>query len=259
MITAWRTFSVAVSAFALLIGCGSPTDTDSGATTTTETTETGFDTTGTEPTDTTERTTTNGARLINVAGARLDGRSDTSSWPRFSLHEDDSTRTECKPFFVNEDTSVPITVDVSLSNSAVFQLLSSGEDCSSNDGDCRGFTFPPVNGKSQQSCRVNVEASRPSSSQAQATVTFTFNALCPSTAGKPCDDPKVAPASPSPSKPVPVTWRKQVTLTAVVFPCRPEELEEGPDGQRICPTTDTTTTTSQTTTTTSPTTTPPTS
>ncbi|WP_033440605.1 hypothetical protein [Saccharothrix sp. NRRL B-16314] len=244
MVRGWRAFGTGVAALALLAGCGSSPDGGDGATTTTTTTDTGLGTLGTEPTDTTEPTEpTNGSGVITVAGARLDGRSDTSSWPRFPLYEGDSTRTGCKPFYVNDDTSVPVTVDVSLSDPAVFELLPGGTDCSSNNGDCRGFTFQPTQGSSAESCRVNVRASRPAGDQARAALTFTFEARCPSTAGKPCDDPRVAQASPTPDNPVVVTWRQTETLTAQVFRCRATDTVDGPGDQRVCPTTTTRTTT----------------
>jgi hypothetical protein len=240
MVGGWRAFGTGVAALVLLAGCGPSPDTGGGGTTTTDTR---LDTLGTEPTDTTEPTrTTDGFGVITVAGARLDGRSDTSSWPRFPLYEGDSTRTGCKPFYVKDGTSVPITVDVSLSNPAVFKFLPDGGDCSANDGECRGFTFQPTRGASAESCRVSVEASRPAGDQAQATLTFTFEASCPSTVGKPCDDPRVAQASPTKSKPVVVAWQQTETLTAPVFRCRATDTVDGPGDQRVCPTTTTTTT-----------------
>jgi hypothetical protein len=253
----WRAFGTGVAVLVLVAGCGSSPDTGGAGTTTTDTR---LDTLGTEPTDTTEPTrTTDGSGVISVAGARLDGRSDTSSWPRFPLYEGDSTRTGCKPFYVKDGTSVPITVDVSLSNPAVFKFLPGGENCSANDGECRGFTFQPTRGASAESCRVNVEASRPAGDQARATLTFTFEARCPSTTGKPCDDPRVAQASPTRGKPVVVTWQQTETLTTQVFRCRAIDTVDGPGDQRVCPTTTTTTAGTTTWTTTSRITTPATS
>ncbi|MBB5955892.1 hypothetical protein FHS29_002473 [Saccharothrix tamanrassetensis] len=243
MIPGWRAFSAASSALVLLVGCGSSADSGRGAasdTGTSATVDTRLDTIGPEPTDTAERTRGNGdPPVINVGGARLDGKSDTTAWPpKFELYEGQSKAALCKAFALGADASVPVTVDVSLSSSQFFKLLPGGENCNNtNQGDCRGFTFRPGD-RATQGCRVNIEASRPSGGRAQATVTFTFQSRCTSTAGKPCDDPKVAAAAPSSGNPVLVAWTPQVdAVTAEAIPCLLEE-REFVDGRWVCPSTE---------------------
>ncbi|WP_157621053.1 hypothetical protein [Saccharothrix sp. NRRL B-16348] len=258
--------TVAAGAIVLVVACGSQSGPNGGATTNTEVTRAELDTLGTEPPDTTEVTRTkDGSTAINVGGARLNGKTDHRNWPFvFALAEDEPKQTWCKVFEISADSSVPITVDVSLSGSRLLRLASDQVSCTYDVGDCRGFTFQP--GKKDQACRVEIEASRPASGRAQATVTFTFQSRCPSTSGKPCDDPRVAAESPEPGKPVLVTWTSQQDLvTVVALPCTSDETE-WPGTGRICravkttaPETDLSETTRTKTATTNRTTTPPTS
>ena len=242
MVPGWRALSAVSGALVLFAGCGSSSDSGGGTTSSTGvTTGTGLDTLGPEPTDTSERTQENGNRsAINVGGARLDGKGDSTPWPMtFELYEGESASAMCKAFELSADTSVPVLVDVSLSSTRSFKFVPGEENCRNpSQGDCRGFTFRPGE-RSDQGCRITIEASRPSGGQAQATVTFTFQSTCTSTTKKPCDDPRVAAAAPSSGNPVLVTWTPQVeTVTATAIPCLLEDREYV-DDRWVCPSTET--------------------
>ncbi|RKT55348.1 hypothetical protein [Saccharothrix australiensis] len=242
MVPVRRVVGVGAGVLALLVGCDAAPRPDGGAPTTggAPVTGTALGTLGAEPTDTSRPTrTADGGAVITVGGARLDGRTDTTPWPlEFELFEDEPKEVGCKTFSVTADSAVPVTVDVSVSNPRLFTLLPEGRNCGASEGDCHGFTFRPVRGTSEQRCRVAVEASRPTGGRASAEVVFGFRGRCTSAAGRPCDDPRVAAASPSPERPVVVTWAPQVaTLTAVALPCRQADGVPDPDGRLVCPTT----------------------
>jgi hypothetical protein len=81
---------------------------------------------------------------------------------------------------------------------------------------------------------VPVVVREPPGGQARTTLTLTLRARCVSAAAKPCDDPAVAEAGPTPDNPVVAEWRFTETLTTVMHPCRRQDSGPDPNGRWRC-------------------------